>query len=146
MCSTNYFVNHGFRKFVENYAGRVRHVRCQSSAAVFARGGCCHRIFTRGEWVSVENTVNIHVKMPPKKREKELDGQKGPRMDQIQADHELFLQAFESEYASCYLFPPFTYICFLSLISTCLSASILICFVLTVSLWNLTVNLFHGNT
>ncbi|KAK2584933.1 hypothetical protein KPH14_002528 [Odynerus spinipes] len=33
--------------------------------------------------------------MPPKKREKELDGQKGPRMDQIQADHELFLQAFE---------------------------------------------------
>lgn len=36
--------------------------------------------------------------MPPKKREKDLDGQKGPRMDQIQADHELFLQAFESEY------------------------------------------------
>ncbi|OAD57569.1 Polycomb protein SUZ12 [Eufriesea mexicana] len=33
--------------------------------------------------------------MPPKKREKEVDGQKGPRMDQIQADHELFLQAFE---------------------------------------------------
>ncbi|XP_018340905.1 PREDICTED: polycomb protein suz12-B isoform X1 [Trachymyrmex septentrionalis] len=33
--------------------------------------------------------------MPPKKREKDLDGQKGPRMDQIQADHELFLQAFE---------------------------------------------------
>ncbi|XP_066603808.1 polycomb protein suz12-B [Prorops nasuta] len=33
--------------------------------------------------------------MPPKKREKELDGQKGPRIDQIQADHELFLQAFE---------------------------------------------------
>ncbi|KZC09482.1 PREDICTED: polycomb protein suz12-B [Dufourea novaeangliae] len=33
--------------------------------------------------------------MPPKKREKELEGQKGPRMDQIQADHELFLQAFE---------------------------------------------------
>lgn len=35
--------------------------------------------------------------MPPKKREKDLDGQKGPRMDQIQADHELFLQAFESK-------------------------------------------------
>ncbi|XP_003706889.2 polycomb protein Su(z)12 [Megachile rotundata] len=33
--------------------------------------------------------------MPPKKREKEVDGQRGPRMDQIQADHELFLQAFE---------------------------------------------------
>lgn len=37
------------------------------------------------------------MKMPPKKREKEADGQKGPRMDQIQADHELFLQAFESK-------------------------------------------------
>ena len=37
------------------------------------------------------------MKMPPKKREKEVDGQKGPRMDQIQADHELFLQAFESK-------------------------------------------------
>lgn len=37
------------------------------------------------------------AKMPPKKREKDLDGQKGPRMDQIQADHELFLQAFESK-------------------------------------------------
>ncbi|XP_012268132.1 polycomb protein suz12-B isoform X2 [Athalia rosae] len=33
--------------------------------------------------------------MPPKKREKETEGQKVPRMDQIQADHELFLQAFE---------------------------------------------------
>ncbi|XP_043284267.1 polycomb protein suz12-B isoform X2 [Venturia canescens] len=33
--------------------------------------------------------------MPPKKRDKEVDGQKAPRMDQIQADHELFLQAFE---------------------------------------------------
>ncbi|XP_043465594.1 polycomb protein suz12-B [Leptopilina heterotoma] len=33
--------------------------------------------------------------MPPKKREKELEGQKAPRMDMVQADHELFLQAFE---------------------------------------------------
>ncbi|KAK0163652.1 hypothetical protein PV327_007313, partial [Microctonus hyperodae] len=33
--------------------------------------------------------------MPPKKRDKELEGLKAPRMDQIQADHELFLQAFE---------------------------------------------------
>ncbi|XP_053594870.1 polycomb protein suz12-B isoform X2 [Microplitis demolitor] len=33
--------------------------------------------------------------MPPKKRDKELESQKTPRMDQIQADHELFLQAFE---------------------------------------------------
>ncbi|XP_017882147.1 polycomb protein suz12-B isoform X2 [Ceratina calcarata] len=33
--------------------------------------------------------------MPPKKREREVDGQRGPRLDHIQADHELFLQAFE---------------------------------------------------
>ncbi|KAG8042302.1 hypothetical protein G9C98_004936 [Cotesia typhae] len=33
--------------------------------------------------------------MPPKKRDKELESQKTPRTDQIQADHELFLQAFE---------------------------------------------------
>ncbi|XP_049778791.1 polycomb protein suz12-B [Schistocerca cancellata] len=33
--------------------------------------------------------------MPPKKREKDTDISKNPRMDQIQADHELFLQAFE---------------------------------------------------
>ena len=36
-------------------------------------------------------------KMPPKKREKEPETSKNPRMDQIQADHELFLQAFESK-------------------------------------------------
>jgi polycomb protein SUZ12 len=35
--------------------------------------------------------------MPPKKREKEPETSKNPRMDQIQADHELFLQAFESK-------------------------------------------------
>ncbi|CAG5096507.1 Protein of unknown function [Cotesia congregata] len=34
--------------------------------------------------------------MPPKKRDKELESQKTPRTDQIQADHELFLQAFET--------------------------------------------------
>ncbi|KAF2879912.1 hypothetical protein ILUMI_26241 [Ignelater luminosus] len=33
--------------------------------------------------------------MPPKKREKDADSSKNPRMDHIQADHELFLQAFE---------------------------------------------------
>ncbi|KAJ3663017.1 hypothetical protein Zmor_007328 [Zophobas morio] len=33
--------------------------------------------------------------MPPKKREKDLDSSKNPRIDHIQADHELFLQAFE---------------------------------------------------
>lgn len=37
--------------------------------------------------------------MPPKKREKEPEVQKAPRMDMVQADHELFLQAFESEFA-----------------------------------------------
>jgi hypothetical protein len=36
-------------------------------------------------------------KMPPKKREKEPDTSKNIRMEQIQADHELFLQAFESK-------------------------------------------------
>jgi hypothetical protein len=36
-------------------------------------------------------------KMPPKKREKEPETSKHIRMDQIQADHELFLQAFESK-------------------------------------------------
>ncbi|ERL90724.1 hypothetical protein D910_08071, partial [Dendroctonus ponderosae] len=33
--------------------------------------------------------------MPPKKREKEPEATKNPRIDHIQADHELFLQAFE---------------------------------------------------
>ncbi|KAL1517773.1 hypothetical protein ABEB36_001496 [Hypothenemus hampei] len=33
--------------------------------------------------------------MPPKKREKEVETSKNPRIDHIQADHELFLQAFE---------------------------------------------------
>lgn len=35
--------------------------------------------------------------MPPKKRDKDGDSAKNPRMDHIQADHELFLQAFESK-------------------------------------------------
>lgn len=33
--------------------------------------------------------------MPPKKRDKETESSKNPRIDHIQADHELFLQAFE---------------------------------------------------
>lgn len=33
--------------------------------------------------------------MPPKKRDKDVDPTKNPRMDHINADHELFLQAFE---------------------------------------------------
>lgn len=36
--------------------------------------------------------------MAPKKRDKESDTSKNPRIDHIQADHELFLQAFESMY------------------------------------------------
>lgn len=33
--------------------------------------------------------------MPPKKREKDTESSKNPRLEHIQADHELFLQAFE---------------------------------------------------
>lgn len=40
--------------------------------------------------------------MPPKKREKDPDTAKTPRIDHIQADHELFLQAFESKH--CFLY------------------------------------------
>lgn len=36
--------------------------------------------------------------MAPKKRDKDSDASKTPRIDHIQADHELFLQAFESMY------------------------------------------------
>lgn len=39
---------------------------------------------------------NIVCRMAPKKRDKESDTSKNPRIDHIQADHELFLQAFES--------------------------------------------------
>lgn len=39
--------------------------------------------------------------MAPKKREKDSDTSKNPRIDHIQADHELFLQAFESMYIIC---------------------------------------------
>lgn len=35
--------------------------------------------------------------MPPKKRDKETEVIKTPKLDHIQADHELFLQAFESK-------------------------------------------------
>lgn len=68
-----------------------------------AGGGCCRcRRFRATERWSVSagelcSCTEDRAKMPPKKREKDLDGQKGPRMDQIQADHELFLQAFESK-------------------------------------------------
>lgn len=42
--------------------------------------------------------------MPPKKRDREIETQKAPqRLDQIQADHELFLQAFESKLILCLL-------------------------------------------
>jgi hypothetical protein len=35
--------------------------------------------------------------MPPKKRDKDNETSKALRIDQMQADHELFLQAFESK-------------------------------------------------
>lgn len=35
--------------------------------------------------------------MPPKKRDKDTESSKNPRLEHIQADHELFLQAFESK-------------------------------------------------
>lgn len=40
--------------------------------------------------------------MPPKKRDKDGESTKNPRMDHIQADHELFLQAFESKRLYCF--------------------------------------------
>lgn len=46
---------------------------------------------------NLEVIVKSGDTMPPKKREKEAEGQNVPKTDQIQADHELFLQAFESE-------------------------------------------------
>lgn len=36
--------------------------------------------------------------MPPKRRDKETDSSKTSRADLVQADHELFLQAFESKF------------------------------------------------
>lgn len=45
--------------------------------------------------------------MAPKKREKDPDTSKNPRIDHIQADHELFLQAFESMY---YLLDAFNFL------------------------------------
>lgn len=35
--------------------------------------------------------------MPPKKREKDSETNKNSKIDHLQADHELFLQAFESK-------------------------------------------------
>lgn len=40
-------------------------------------------------------SLPVFFRMAPKKREKELDKN---RMDHAQADHELFLQAFESKF------------------------------------------------
>lgn len=37
--------------------------------------------------------------MPPKKRDKDNDTAKSSKIDHLQADHELFLQAFESKYS-----------------------------------------------
>lgn len=35
--------------------------------------------------------------MPPKKRDKDNETNKNSKIDHLQADHELFLQAFESK-------------------------------------------------
>lgn len=35
--------------------------------------------------------------MPPKKRDKDNEAHKNSKIDHLQADHELFLQAFESK-------------------------------------------------
>lgn len=35
--------------------------------------------------------------MPPKKRDKDSEANKNSKIDHLQADHELFLQAFESK-------------------------------------------------
>lgn len=49
--------------------------------------------------------------MPPKKREKEPEAPKNPRIDHIQADHELFLQAFESKFAVIAIWLCLNYFC-----------------------------------
>jgi hypothetical protein len=36
--------------------------------------------------------------MPPKKRDKDNETNKNSKIDHLQADHELFLQAFESKF------------------------------------------------
>lgn len=41
--------------------------------------------------------------MPPKRKDKDAETTKNPRMDHIQADHELFLQAFESRFFKNFL-------------------------------------------
>lgn len=84
----------------------IRRRRRWTERRSFRAGRVLSSIYTtfagrNGEVTIAGESVVVHGrtarKMPPKKREKDLDGQKGPRMDQIQADHELFLQAFESE-------------------------------------------------
>lgn len=47
--------------------------------------------------LSVSLLLRFLLKMPPKKRDKETDSSKNSRADLVQADHELFLQAFESK-------------------------------------------------
>lgn len=38
--------------------------------------------------------------MPPKKRDKDSETNKNSKIDHLQADHELFLQAFESKFSN----------------------------------------------
>jgi len=64
--------------------------------------------FSRGSL----SCTKARAKMPPKKREKDLDGQKGSRGDNT--DHELFLQAFESKPET------FLLVSFYSILSACI--------------------------
>lgn len=50
--------------------------------------------------------------MPPKKRDKDVDSSKTPRTDTAQADHELFLQAFESEILTIFVVMCFNFMLF----------------------------------
>lgn len=43
------------------------------------------------------NFVTKAIEMPPKKRDKDSETNKNSKIDHLQADHELFLQAFESK-------------------------------------------------
>lgn len=45
----------------------------------------------------INNFVRKSIEMPPKKRDKDSETNKNSKIDHLQADHELFLQAFESK-------------------------------------------------
>lgn len=49
----------------------------------------------------INNFVRKAIEMPPKKRDKDSETNKNLKIDHLQADHELFLQAFESKWLDC---------------------------------------------